>query len=140
MRTRQWKPVVLLLALLSQPARATDAVGSDDPEPPVGLNDAVTRLVPLVIQGRRDPLYAPERRIERLMRSAPCLGCEPDTLKARDSWGQRAAESAFRLLDRNLLPQAVPERSAADDPGDDTLYWIQRQDAADRLNRVKAEP
>ena len=103
-------------------------------------DEAATTLSPLVIEGQRDPLFAPEARIERLMRNAPCLGCGGDTLQAKDHWSQRAAEGALRLLDRNLLPQAVPERSAADDPGDDTLNWIHRQDAADRLNRIKAEP
>ena len=102
--------------------------------------EGVTELSPLVIEGQRDPLFAPESKIDRLMRDAPCLGCGGDTIQAQDHWSQRAAEAALKVLDRNLLPQAVPERSEADDPGDDTLNWIHRQDAADRLNRIKAEP
>lgn len=102
--------------------------------------DEKTALPPLVIEGSRDPLYEPERKIERLMRNAPCLGCGDDIIGAKDNLVLRAFQSALGLADKNLLPQKVPERDPADDPGDDTLYWIQRQDAADRMNRVKGEP
>lgn len=127
--------LLLMCWLGSVSAQAAGNGGEDEI-----ADEAATTLSPLVIEGQRDPLFAPEARIERLMRNAPCLGCGGDTLQAKDHWSQRAAEGALRLLDRNLLPQAVPERSAADDPGDDTLNWIHRQDAADRLNRIKAEP
>lgn len=130
--------VAVLLAigwLGGVPAQADESGGEGE-----GTEQAATTLSPLVIEGQRDPLYAPEARIERLMRNAPCLGCGGDAIQAKDHWTQRAAEAALKVLDRNLLPQAVPERSEADDPGDNTLHWIQRQDAADRLNRIKAEP
>ena len=130
--------VAALLALfwLSSASAQTDESGGDGDQ----AEETAATLSPLVIEGQRDPLFAPEARIERLMRNAPCLGCGGDTIQAQDHWSQRAAEAALKVLDRNLLPQAVPERSAADDPGDDTLNWIHRQDTADRLNRIKAEP
>lgn len=107
---------------------------------PAAEPEEKTELPPLVIEGSRDPLFAPERKIERLMRNAPCLGCGDDIIGAKDNIVLRAFQSALGLADKNLLPQKVPERDPADDPGDDTLYWIQRQDAADRMNRVKGEP